>query len=139
MGTDTVKRWRREGMPACAGGYDLAEVVAWLRTDGPWRARVGSIATEEIEGDGSGLERLRMAQALKAEWEYERLQGLWIAREQVHQLFAAVAQSIRAAGELLDRHFGREALEILTEALDEARNKIDALAQPAGDDAPGDS
>src|SRR5688572_16598592 len=96
-------RWRREGMPTLGSGYDLAAVVEWLRNDGPWKPRAAG-RREEIEQPVSALERERLARAMLREHEYERLLGLWIGREDVHRAFGEVAQSLRSAGELLERH-----------------------------------
>jgi hypothetical protein len=76
------------------------------------------------------LERLR-----EEKWKLARLDRLereseLVAREQVHQLLTRGANLLRAAGELLQRQFGPDALEVLNDALDAFSREIADLATP---------
>lgn len=68
-------------------------------------------------GDSPALERFRLARARIAELDLQERQGSLIPRDKVHDGLGRLATIIRGAGESLQRQFGREAQDILDEAL----------------------
>jgi len=115
---DSVKLWRRKGMPGTAKCYDVREILAWLRSAGPWRPRDQS----SIQGDAK-QKRLEF-QAKIEELRWRRQAGEVIPRDDVHDTYREIASSLRSAGEVLGRLFGDAAVEIINDALDVASRRI---------------
>jgi phage terminase Nu1 subunit (DNA packaging protein) len=125
----TVKVWRQQGMPGRKGSWDLPEVVAWLRTRGPWRIRQQPVAQADptdpmLFGTSPELERYRKARADLSEIELAERRRAIVPREKVHTAFGVVAGHLRRAGEQLARKHGEPARRILDEALTAADAEI---------------
>ena len=93
------------------------------------------------EGDGptDWLEEYRRERALMARLEREAAEARYLPRSEVHTAFGRIAGVLRRAGDLLERHAGGEARQILQEALDRADREIDNLCADSPDvdpDAP---
>lgn len=68
-------------------------------------------------GDSPGLERFRMARAKIAELDLQERELFLIPRDKVHDGLGRLATILRGAGESLQRQFGKEAQDIIDEAL----------------------
>lgn len=73
------------------------------------------------------LERYRDERAKLAKLERLQREGSLMDREQVHEALGRIASIIRAAGEKLNRTFGREAHSLLDEAIDDAERAMTKL------------
>lgn len=129
---DTVASWRKKGMPGASGRYDLAEILVWLRSDGPWRPRGGGDLTggplDELivaAGDSPNLERYRLAKAQLAELELERQKGSLLPREKVRSGLGRFAAILRQLGERLGKRHGPEVFGSVNDALDDCQRVID--------------
>lgn len=97
------------------GSYDGPQLLAWMI------ARERADAVEKAAADGgqeSAKARILEAKALQEELEAAKAQGKLVDREQVHTFLASLASTLRQAGDKLQKEFGREALEILNDAID---------------------
>ncbi len=130
---DVVKTWRAKGMPGKPRAYDLQAIVIWLRSDGPWRR--GAAATPEAD-DAQEQAKLseREAKARLAWLQVGQREGKLLDRNLVHELFTRVGGMLRQAGEVLQRHYGSEALAIQNEALEEVGMAVrEGRGQSGGD------
>lgn len=110
-------------MPGKPGAYDLSAIVQWLRADGPWRP----VTRQDdpllaADGDSRALERYRAAKAATAELDLALRQGDLIDRAKLRSVLTRWAAHLRRTGELLRKHHGKDAAQILDEALDECRD-----------------
>lgn len=118
VSVDTVHAWRKKGLPGVSGRYDLREILLWLRNTGPWRPR------DETAGPVTAQDRRREFQAQLEELRLRKELGELIPREHVHETYQKLADSLRNAGDVLQRVYGEAALEILNDALERARGAI---------------
>ena len=129
----------RYGIPFGGRSIDLPAVVKALHDF------LATNARKLAAGDGDdplmagastpALERYRLARAKLAELELEQREGNVLLRDVLHEGFGEIASMLRRASERLDRQCGREAYEILDEALTNAERKFDSLvATPTADD-----
>lgn len=87
------------------------------------RPQAGAAAGDDPDlftGDSPALERLRTANASIKELELARLREQLLPRQDVHTLLGHVASAYRRAGEQLQRRYGRDALDVVDEALADA-------------------
>lgn len=118
----TVAGWIAAGAPGSPGRYDLDAIAAWRD------ARRGKGDDPELAGPASaGLERYRQARAAIAELELARLRRQLVPREEVHAVLDQVATTLRRAGEILARHHGDEARQVLEDAIDDARRLLEQI------------
>lgn len=80
-----------------------------------------------LEKGSPAAERYREMKADIEEMKRDGMYGELLPRAEMRKGLAAVASTIRIAGERLEREYGPGAREILDEALDEAEDTIDAL------------
>jgi hypothetical protein len=71
------------------------------------------------------LERYREERAALARLDRLEREGKLVDRDDVRQSLGRIAGLIRAAGETLERQFGKAAADILSEALDDAAREIE--------------
>jgi len=108
------------------GTYSLPVLVAWLL------AQIEDASSAPPGGTSPALEDWRRARARREELSLVRdLRGVYpVARYQ--QMTAVILQRIRYAAEATAKQFGDEAAALYREALDRAREEIDALTpEPA--------
>lgn len=129
---DTVATWRKKGMPGIAGRYDLRDILAWLRSEGPWRQRGGhdfsNGSFDELivaSGDSPNLERYRLARAQLAELELEHKRGSVFPRDMARHVLGRVASLWRRYGERLGKRHGPEEVMSFNETFEEAQRVID--------------
>ena len=120
---NTVQQWRAKGMPGRPGRYDLSEVAAWLRAEGPWRDKRSAIEDDDLAGpaDSPGLERYRLAKAKLAELELAKQQRSVMSRDLAREILGRVAAMFRRYGERLSKRHGPEEAVLFNEVLEETR------------------
>jgi len=96
--------------------YDLRAIVAW---------RLDSMASGDKKSDSDNLERLRNAKARREELSLAKDLKAVIPREQAEAVFMAAAGTFRRFGDLLQKQFGRAALELWDEHLTDAARQIE--------------
>ena len=161
----TVKNWITAGMPRTerpkkgmkpAYDYQLEEIVAWLRTSGPWKRGDAQTLSGEDElmlgadPNSPALERWRHFKALDAELNYKERCGTLASVERIRTVLLRWASHIRRRVEHMASRYGREMAEQMNETLEECRNLIDhelghtadrepttGLGDPAGESASG--
>lgn len=104
------------------GTYDATELVQW------WIEHERRDAVERAATDGatdSAKARLMAANAMQAEMETARMQGSLVDRSMVRDFLGKLSGVMRQAGDKLQREFGREALEILNDAIESAATMIE--------------
>lgn len=143
VSVDTVHLWRKKGMPGSSGRYDLHDVLAWLRSDGPWRPKIiepsQSAGLDDLivaSGDSPNLERYRLAKAQLAELELEGKRRAVVPRDMARAALGRVASLWRRYGERLGKRHGPEELASFNETLGEAQQVIDD--EFGGDGLPAD-
>ncbi len=119
----TFYAWKALGCPGISkekgkGTYDLQAIDAWHK------ARTGQIEDDPMLAGSSSpnLERYRGAQADLAELKLQQQRGELLSREAVMKGLAIFASTMRQAFETLQRQFGREAVDITSQALGEAEH-----------------
>jgi phage terminase Nu1 subunit (DNA packaging protein) len=135
---DTVKNWAKQGLPGERGRFDLAEVIPWLRTNGPCnhvRKAVAGDDDELLSGESSpALERYRLARAQSAELDLEERKRALLSRETVRAVLIRWGAIFRRIGERFQKTCP-EAAAALNDALDECGFIID---HELGNSANGD-
>lgn len=91
-------------------------------------------ADEEFRRERAALTRIKRLEA----------EGKLVPRAYVHEGFAVIASKLRGAGETLQRQYGKDALDILDRAIDEASAEIrnhfgEAESSPADTTTKGES
>jgi len=81
------------------------------------------------------IERKRLADARRSEFQLEQDMGVWLKRDHVHLALTKASGLLRTAGEALQRQFGPEARKILDDALDDQAREFKRLFE---DDGGGD-
>jgi phage terminase Nu1 subunit (DNA packaging protein) len=127
VSTRTVREWLAAGCPGVPGNYDLAAIAAWRKS----RAEMADVAM--MGGSSPALERFRLARAQREEFALERDRGQWLRREEVHDGLALLAGVVRQAAETIQKQFGPEAHQILSEAIEDGLRAFERrFADPAG-------
>jgi hypothetical protein len=89
----------------------------------------------DMQGSGSpALERYREERAAMARLDRLAREGQLLPRDDVREALGRIASIIRSAGDMLQRHHGAGALDILTEALDDAQRELDRCFGPEEDE-----
>lgn len=104
------------------GSYDAPQLMSWLI------ARERADAIEKAAEDGgqeSAKARILEAKALQEELAAQEGQKRLVDRQKVHEFLAQLAATMRQAGDKLQKEFGREALEILNDAIDTTARMAD--------------
>lgn len=120
------------GLPIDGPTIDLPRVVRWLHemlaTNG--RKLLAGDAAEDIYsgGDASSpaLERLREVQYEIKRRELAVLDGELVHRERTRKVWGQVATILRHVGETLERQFGSDALDLLSDGLADAERAVEA-------------
>jgi hypothetical protein len=80
---------------------------------------------ELMQGGASpALERYRQERAMLARLDRLEREGSLVPRDEVRDALARISALLRAVGEALQRQFGREALELYLEGLDDVEREI---------------
>lgn len=125
----------KQGCPGKPGRYPLAEIVQWLRNEGPWRPHGRGESTDDpllSAGDSPGLERYRLAKAALAELELQERQRTLLPVEKVREVLLRWAMLVRRMAERLGKRYGAEAAGAVSDCLDECGRVIDEL-RPGND------
>jgi phage terminase Nu1 subunit (DNA packaging protein) len=131
----TVDRWAGSGMPWRNGRYDVAEIIQWLRADGPWRPKAALPVSDDPllgAGDSPALERYRLAKAQHAELDLELRKGELIEVIRCREMLARWAVCIRRMGEKLSKRFGNDAALAINESLAECRTIAESITREGG-------
>ena len=124
-------------MPGRKGRYDLVEIVAWLRNEGPWRSRPSAPTADDpllADGDSPALERYRLAKAKHAELDLEHRKNELLDKEKCRQLFTRWAHVMRRMGDRLTKRYGVDANHMVIEAIDECHSIVKGEVD-GGDDS----
>jgi hypothetical protein len=139
--TDQAQRY---GIPFAGRSIDLGAVARAMHDFLAQHAAVLGRAIRRGGGDPGDpgddsetdwLEEYRRERALMARLERQAAEARYLPRAEVHTAFGRIAGLLRRAGDLLERHAGSEARQILQEALDNADREIDRLCVGGGPDA----
>lgn len=123
----TVQKWAAGGMPEkTADGYDIGEVIRWREE---WWERRLSEASKDPEmydgGEGSpALEEYRRWRAERERINVEVLRGTMVKQEELVGPLGDLGDLIRGLGDRLQKRFGTEALDMLTDTLDDWDRKV---------------
>lgn len=120
----------RYGLPFGGRTVSLPQVVRALHEFLAANAR--RLAPDDddlLQADVSSpaLERYREERALLARLDRREREGTLVPRHQVRDGLERIAAILRAAGDQLQREYGAGALELLSDALDDAQREIDRL------------
>ena len=97
MSIDTIKNWRKQGMPGTQGSWRLDRIVQWLRSDGPGSSRLA----DDVDTDDKA--RKLRAEADKAEMIAETMAGDLVPADMVRETFKRTADVLRLLGDDLGR------------------------------------
>lgn len=126
---------RSYGLPVLGPTVDLARVIEWLHqaiADG--RLHNPGDDDEGLGGQNSpALERLRAHKATLAEIEVMKARGEIFSAEEMNRRVLDMAGILRAAGEKLQRRFGEEARQILSDAIDDYGRQAERIYGGNGD------
>ncbi len=134
MTTQTVSLWVDKGMPGQRGLYPLEEIIPWFE-ERIVRARIArekKIKPEPQESKESKTEKELKSQLLKQKYRTEELKYAerikeLMPREHVRQVFVRSAELYRTAGELLRKHHGDEAQQILLDAIEGVEKELENM------------
>jgi hypothetical protein len=128
VSVETVKRWAAAGMPRHRP-YDLARIVAWLRSEGPWRPGAERPQRARVDDIGArALARCRQNKAIMLDLEVQERIGSVVRRDAIRTDLGRFSALIRRAAEKLASKFGDEAAAIVIRAIDQAERITDRLA-----------
>lgn len=117
-------------MPGSPRRWDLAAIVQWLRTQGPWRPRVrAEVKEEEVGPPTASLERLRLVRCKREELALRRELGEVMLREDVHEYLGRIGALIRRATETLQRRIGPETSDVMSECFDDFEREMRAWCE----------
>lgn len=119
------------------------------------RSLLNAWIDDQIKKRGYGADKAQSS-AAKADEEFKReraaltrinrlaAEGKLVPRAYVHEGFAVIASKLRGAGETLQRQYGKDALDVLDRAIDEASAEIrnhfgEAESSPADTKTKGES
>lgn len=110
----------RNGRKSKRYRYDLHEIAVWYVHRREKRRTDPDDPLVYAAANTPGLERLRKAKAEIAELELHERQRRVVQRDDVRELLALVASHYRRAGETLQRRFGRDAAQVVLDAVEQA-------------------
>lgn len=108
-----------------------------------WAAKDRVAAGEEEYGgsDSMNLERVRFAKAEMLEMDLEERRGTHVDVRKLENGIMQFASQVRRTGEILQRRFGSDAIDILNDGITQAesrcKSEIDRLASREGGDHKG--
>lgn len=126
VSVNTVAQWRRAGMPGGKGRWPIKRVIAWLRTEGPWRPGRGDDLLIDDGCASEGLERYRQAKASLAELELAEKKHQVVEVGAVKEYLGRWGAVFRRLGKRYQVRFP-EAAKMLSEALDECQKIVDSI------------
>ncbi len=128
----TVKRWAVRGMPKDQP-YRIDHIIRWLRTEGPWRPRLGVSDPLLVGSNSPALEHYRRQRVRLTELDVaDRLERL-IPRERFQAGLANIVETIDRAGQTLEREHGRDARKVLGDALLDALRALEWIISTEGE------
>ena len=109
----TIQSWATAGMPGKSGRYPLGKIARWLRTQGPWRAKMLAGDDLLMQGDDSpALERFRAARASQEELKLAEMDGSLCNVEYLNSICEMYFRRFAKTAEALRKQFGEEAVRI---------------------------
>ena len=124
---------RCEGLDPGSGPFDLVMIGGWLATSGPRKNHRPSDDSDLAAGDSPQLERFRKYKADLARLDLRTRRGEVVRVADIDATLMQFAGVMRGAGELLARHHGESARQILDEALRNAMRITNRLRDSADD------
>ncbi|MDA0661043.1 MAG: hypothetical protein O3C60_19745 [Planctomycetota bacterium] len=100
------------------GSFNAAKLVAWREEEVHRRTKL------TLPVENSALEYKRRLEAKKLEIQLLEMEKSIISVEVTDQFFSLLTGRLRDLGELLQRQYGRDALALLNEALDDIEATI---------------
>lgn len=125
----TLQRWIKEGCPGKARNYPIRDIVLWAR-DNKWNDSDQALI-DSIDGADDIKAKLLKERAEKLEREnrlldfkiQERESNL-VDADEVRASLLPLAESIREAAKTLERKYGRDASDVVIEAIEQMRREI---------------
>lgn len=104
----TIAKWASWGMPGERGKYCVPDVIAWARSEGPWKEKPTRQPTDDdallyADADSPNLERLRAAKADIEEIKLEQIRGSVIPVDAIRSKLGRLAAMLRRFGELVSK------------------------------------
>jgi phage terminase Nu1 subunit (DNA packaging protein) len=144
VSVQALDKWIQAGMPGTRNAYDLHKIVLWLRTEGPWRQRVGctggTVEDLDVESpESEWSEEYRKWKARIAELDYQERAGelVSVARA-THVWVDVVMPEVRQFAERVIRAHGngtaddwRETCERIDGAIEREFSNGDNQERPA--------
>jgi hypothetical protein len=126
----------RYGIPFGGATINLSNVVKALHDFLAENAqKLARDDDPDMQGSGSpALERYREERAAMARLDRLAREGELLPRDEVREALGRIASIVRSAGDMLQRSHGPGALDILTEALDDAQRELDRCFGPQEDE-----
>lgn len=131
----------RYGLPFGGPSVDLTDLVPRLHNFLAQNARALATASQDEDGllvgpKTASLERLRKAQAEKVEMQNATTRRQLVPADEVHQVFALIANCLRGAADELVAEHGESAYEILATAISTAEDMLQGLRRSDGGKVP---
>jgi hypothetical protein len=119
----------RYGLPFGGRTVNLPKLVRALHEFLAANARklAGEDGMTDAGSSSPALEQYRKERARLARLDRLAREGTLVSRENVRDGLGRIAHLLRAAAEALERQYGKEAGQLLDEALDDAQREIDRL------------
>lgn len=131
-----IEQAERYGIPFGGAVVDLPAVVKALHDffhdHGRHFAAVLARGDDELMAGGEtsdeALRRYRMAKAADAEYELELKKKALMTRDTVFETLGGFCNSIKRSMQILERDFGKDAVDVVQQGLEEVMRAYDALA-----------
>ena len=118
-------------MPGKPREWDIAAIVQWLRTEGPWKPGYKPTVVSDdpllADVDSPALERYRLAKAMHAELDLAHRRGELLDKEKARDVLSRWAVLIRRMGERLSKKYGNEAAIAINDTLQECAAVVGEL------------
>lgn len=123
----TFAYWLSEGCPGENRNYVIADIITWARENkwGNDDAYIDSIENPDLKEEAIRLKNEKTRREIaKLEIGIDRDSGRLVDLDQVQRELNATADMVRAGLDRLQKQFGTEALDIVTEVLDEITESL---------------
>lgn len=127
----TIHTWIQKGMPGEPGNYVIADIDNWRKAQQDEDALLSSAV------NSPWLEELRKNKALQEEIKLNLMRGSVVEIARMQDCLALWSATIRRMQERLSRKFGREAADIVDDALDDCGRALKPLFECTDDNHTG--
>lgn len=120
----------RYGLPLKGKTVNLRDVIRGFHdfiAENKYKLAADDDPLMAVGGDSVWMERYREEQTLIARLKRQAMENELLRRSEVHDGLVRVSLVLRGVGEMLERQFGSDALQLYNDGLDDAQLEIDRI------------